>query len=84
MALNKPAEQLTDLDYLWFWTADKAVDGCYLRNDPNNINDQCCATSDAFAGNYWKVDLVGTYMVDQIVIYSRGDGKSLLNGHNNL
>lgn len=75
VARFKPAIQLNDLIYGWTWSADKAVDGCYLRDDPNNVNDQCCATSDATTDNYWEVNLLGQYLVDQIVIYSRGDGK---------
>lgn len=79
MALNKPAEQQNDLVYIWVWSADKAVDGCYLRDNPNNPTDQCCATSDESLGtpNYWKVYLVGQYLVDQVVIYTRGDGDYL-------
>ena len=61
--------------YIWTWSADKAVDGCYRRTETNNPNDRCCATSDGLFNNFWKVDLLGQYVVDQIIVYSRGDGK---------
>ena len=75
VALGKPTEQLSDLEYIWIWSSDKAVDGCNSAANPNDPTAQCCATSEGFMNNYWKVYLLNTYLVHRIAVYSRGDGK---------
>ena len=73
VALNKPATQFSTLDYLFFWTADKAVDGCLLRDDPDN--QQCCSATEGGPENFWTVDLQGQYLVSRIIVTGRPAGK---------
>ena len=69
--MNKSASHLSSLNYAGFnWTADKAVDGCLLRDDPDT--QQCCSCSEgAGTDNFWRVDLGQQYTVNDIVIYGR-------------
>ncbi|XP_045206721.2 multiple epidermal growth factor-like domains protein 10 [Mercenaria mercenaria] len=68
IALNKPATQLGA-----YWPADKAVDGCILRDNPEL--QQCCAASDGGllggSDNFWQVDLQQAYIIGLIVVYGR-------------
>ena len=73
VALNKPATQFSTLDYFFFWTADKAVDGCLLRDDPDN--QQCCSATEGGFENFWTVDLQEQYLVYRIVVTGRLAGK---------
>ncbi|KAL4229451.1 hypothetical protein ACF0H5_012489 [Mactra antiquata] len=78
IALNKPAFQLEDLFFNFWWFAYLAVDGCYERTDPNNV--QCCSTSLGNFGNYWRVELGQLYVIDHVIIYGRADQSDQLPG----
>ena len=74
VALGKPAEQYNDLDYGFIWSADKAVDGCLDRNNPDV--QACCSasepqTADEEQYNYWKLNLTREYEVKRIIVYGR-------------
>ena len=75
VARDKPAEQKRDYTGYFTWSADKAVDGCYLRDDPEVQG--CCSLSvldlyfDDPADNYWRLNLTQLYQVESIVIYAR-------------
>ena len=75
VATGKPAEQKRDWSDSFTWSADKAVDGCYLRDFPEVQG--CCSASvldlnfDDPADNYWRVNLTRLYQVESIVIYPR-------------
>ena len=73
VALNKTATQFSDLDYIFFWTADKAVDGCSLRDDPDN--QECCSATQGGMENFWTVDLEQQYLVNRIAITARPAGR---------
>ncbi|XP_045209797.2 uncharacterized protein LOC123561470 [Mercenaria mercenaria] len=78
VALNKPANQLEDLFYGFWWYASLAVDGCYDRTDPNNV--PCCSTSMGDVNNFWSVDLQASVVIDLIEIYGRADQDDQLPG----
>ena len=72
IALNQRASQPHNVTWNgWTWTADYAVDGCILANDPDN--QQCCSTSDPGVGvpNWWRVDFDQYYIIDEGVIIGR-------------
>ena len=75
VATGKPAEQKRAWVDHFTWSAEKAVDGCYLRDDPEN--EECCSASvldpglDDPADNYWRLNLTQLYQVESIVIYAR-------------
>ena len=75
VARDKPAEQKRGYAGYFTWGADKAVDGCYQRDDPEN--EECCSASildlnfDDPSDNYWRVNLTQLYQVESIVIYAR-------------
>ena len=72
--MGKPATQHTDLYWAEFnWTADKAVDDCLDRTDPEFS--RCCSASQVMPpqkqDNYWRLNLTRQYEVERIVIYGR-------------
>ena len=71
VALHKPANQSYPFtDDQFTWTADKAVDGCLLRNP---YKGRCCSCTGSFIDNYWHLNLKDTYQVQRIDIYGRND-----------
>ena len=80
VALNKPAYQHTDVYWdRFFWTADKAVDNCLLRDLPDY--QRCCSSSQPlkdteYPENYWRLNLTRPYEVVKIEIYAR-EGRPL-------
>ena len=78
VALNQSANQTEDVVWNgWTWSADKAVDGCTLANDPDN--QFCCSTSQPTQGqaeNWWRVELSRLYVISRVVITGRSGNDS--------
>ena len=82
VAFGKPAEQTSTLDYSGFnWTADRAVDGCLQRDNPDSQG--CCSASQVMAGqeanNSWSLNLTRSFEVEIMRIYARNDGMHIYN-----
>ena len=72
IALNQRASQTHNSTWNgWTWTADYAVDGCRLADNPDD--QQCCSTSDDGWNlpNWWRVDFDQHYLIDEGVITGR-------------
>ena len=71
VAFNKTASQLQTVNQNGFeWTADKAVDGCILRDNPEI--QRCCSSTQGTANvNFWMVDLGRPYIISELIIYGK-------------
>ena len=77
VALRKPVSQSDTLTWGGFtWIADKAVDGCLQRNDPNKQKCCSCSSKDGKVVD-WRLNLTKEYRVERITIYGRTDPRKL-------
>ncbi|KAL3879946.1 hypothetical protein ACJMK2_032222 [Sinanodonta woodiana] len=75
-ALHKSAVQSSTLDYVFKWTADKAVDGNTDGSDPDKI--ETCSSTDNTGSNHthhtWEVNITRAIIVKTVTVYGRTDG----------
>ncbi|KAL3879957.1 hypothetical protein ACJMK2_032233 [Sinanodonta woodiana] len=77
LALHKSAVQSTTSDWIFNWTADKAVDGNSDGSNPHTSK-TCSATANTikkFVNHTWEVNIGPPIIVKAITVYGRTDGK---------
>ena len=78
LALGKPTKQSSTHPHGLSLASSNAVDGI---SSPLMFDGSCTHTREAI-GNWWQVDLQGTYEIRQVVITSRGDAYGTLDVRN--
>jgi hypothetical protein len=76
VAPGQMATHRNDLTYNGFaWTADKAIDGCYDRDNPDVS--RCCSCSEQVVpgDNFWQLTFSQTQALMKINIFGRGGNK---------
>ena len=79
VALGQMATQRQDLNYNGFaWSADKAIDGCYSRDNPDIS--RCCSCSEEVdpGDNFWQLTFSQTQRLMKINVFGRGGNQYIM------